>query len=87
MSSFQIGVSTFCLLSVFCSLLLSVEASIESDGFALDFDSIMDQLLTVMKVSLACSPIILIGLVLAFAREDDETEAAKTNSKVRSCKS
>ena len=55
----------------------------ESGGFLMDFDSIMDQFLVILKVGLACSPIILIGVVLAFAREDDETEAAKTNSKVR----
>eukprot|EP00937_MAST-01D_sp_MAST-1D-sp2_P003457 g3457.t1 len=46
-----------------------------------------DYLWAVLKVSLAFSPIIVIGAVLGCAKEDKEAEAAKTAaSKESSCK-
>ena len=44
-------------------------------------DEVLEQAFTVLKVLLACSPILAIVGILAFAREDDETEAAKRKVK------
>ena len=52
--------------------------------FALD--DLMDYALMSMKVALACSPIIAIGLMLAFAHEDEETEEAKRKAAPNGCK-
>ena len=54
-----------------------------------EFDTISDYLFAFAKVTVACSPIIGIGAMLFFAREDDETEAAKLEEakKSKSCKS
>lgn len=48
-------------------------------------DDLMDYAVTTMKVALACSPIIAIGLVLAFSHEDEEAEDAKRKAKA-ACK-
>ena len=44
-------------------------------------EEILDQAFTVLKVLLACSPVLAIVGILAFAREDEETEAAKRKVK------
>lgn len=51
-------------------------------------DFIADYAVPFLKVTLACSPIIVIGLMLAFAREDEEEEKAKLeHQKKNPCKS
>lgn len=47
----------------------------------MDLDWMLEQAMVVMKVTLACSPIIGIGLILALARESEEEESAKREAK------
>lgn len=53
-----------------------------------EFDTMSDYLMAFAKVTLACSPILAIGGMLFFAREDEEDEAAKVEAakKSASCK-
>jgi hypothetical protein len=44
-------------------------------------EEVLDQAMSVLKVLLAFSPILAIVGILAFAREDEETEAAKRKIK------
>ena len=44
-------------------------------------EELIDQAITVMKVLFVCSPILAIVGILAFAREDEETEEAKRKVK------
>lgn len=50
---------------------------------------ITDYVVSFLKITLACSPIILIAAMLLFAREDEEEEKAKLEAakKSKSCKS
>jgi hypothetical protein len=49
-------------------------------------DDLVDYAVAGMKLLLACSPIIGIGLVLAFAHEDEEKEEEKRKNSL-GCKS
>lgn len=55
----------------------------------LSWEQIVDYAWITLKVTIACSPIIAIGLLLATAREDEEEEKAKLEQakNSRSCKS
>lgn len=59
------------------------------DDMGFDTGTVTDHLWSFLKVGLACSPILIIFFMLAFAREDDEVEAAKIEAakKTKSCKS
>ena len=49
-----------------------------ADSGGLDVDTILyDYAIPILKVTLACSPILIIVGMLAFAREDEETENQK----------
>jgi hypothetical protein len=61
------------------ALLLSAVTTNAKDAAALE--SALELACTAAKVILACSPILAIVAVLALAREDDETEAAKRTIK------
>jgi hypothetical protein len=53
----------------------------------LDLEIVMDYGWILFKLTFACSPIIAIGLLLAFAREDEEEERAKKEQAEKiSCK-
>jgi hypothetical protein len=58
------------------------------DYAGLDLDTVMDYGWIIFKVTFACSPIIVIFLVLAYAREDEEEEKAKQeqSEKLKDCK-
>ena len=58
-------------------------------GLFFEFEDVTEFAYNFLKIGLACSPIIAVGLVLAFAREDEEEEKAKQEQakNVRSCKS
>ena len=74
------------VLAISC---LEVEGRRRDFDDDMGFDTLTDHLWTFLKVGLACSPILIIISMLAFAREDDEVEAAKIEAakKTRSCKS
>lgn len=59
------------------------------DSFDFSWDEVVDYALVALKVTVACSPLIAIGLMLALAREDDETEKEKLEhaKNSRNCKS
>mmetsp|Transcript_29555 Transcript_29555/g.62703 ORF Transcript_29555/g.62703 Transcript_29555/m.62703 type:complete len:84 (-) Transcript_29555:309-560(-) len=64
---------------VLMTLLLSTIAANAKDAVTLE--SALESAWTVTKVILACSPILAIIAVLAFAKEDEETEIAKRKVK------
>lgn len=66
-------------LGLVSSLLSIVAAEARGDGITME--SAIEYALTATKVLLACSPILAIVAVLAFAREDEETEIAKRKIK------
>jgi hypothetical protein len=68
------------------SLLLPMVAEARRASQGIELETASDYFWAGAKVVAATSPILLIVGMLACLREDDETEAAKTNSKVRSCK-
>ena len=74
-------------LLVLTSLLLPMVAEARRSSQSLELETAEDYFWAGFKLLAATSPILLIVGMLACLREDDETEAAKTNSKVRSCKS
>mmetsp|Transcript_39044 Transcript_39044/g.117347 ORF Transcript_39044/g.117347 Transcript_39044/m.117347 type:complete len:105 (-) Transcript_39044:1023-1337(-) len=78
-------------LALLCCLTKSAEARSRraSSDDALEFETTSDYAWAFLKVGLACSPIIAIGLMLACAREDEETESAKKEAakNSKSCKS
>ena len=55
----------------------------------IDFDYLLENAITAGKLVFALSPIITIGLMLAFGREDEEEERKKKElgDKLKSCKS
>ena len=69
------------------SLLLPMAVEGRRSSQSLELETTEDYVFAGLKVLAASSPILIIVGMLACLREDDETEAAKTNSKVRSCKS
>ena len=71
------------------TLLLSLGPVLAAAGNHSDLglETTSDYVWAAVKVGLACSPIIIIGGMLACIRDTDEEEAAKTNSKAPSCKS
>ena len=73
------------ILAVLC---LQVEGRRRDFDDDMGFDTVTDHLWAFLKVSLACSPILIIIFMLAFAREDDEVETAKIEAakKNGSCK-
>ena len=50
----------------------------------IDFEEFQYHTLTVLKVTMACSPILLIGFMLAMAHEDEEAEQAKRDFQKKS---
>ena len=54
----------------------------------IDLDVMLDYGYVTLKVALACSPILAIGLMLACAHENDDDEEAKRDQakKMGSCK-
>lgn len=54
----------------------------------LEMESVMDNMMVLVKVVFAMSPLIVIGLVLVLAREDEEEEKAKKElgDKLKGCK-
>lgn len=51
----------------------------------IEMESVMDNMMVLVKVLFAMSPLIVIGMVLALAREDEEEEKAK-KERVKGCK-
>ena len=47
----------------------------------METETALEYVWTLSKVIIACSPVIAIAAILVFAREDDETEAAKRKVK------
>ena len=74
------------LVLVLVALLLPMVAEARRSSQALELETNADYFWAGFKVLAATSPILLIVGMLMCLREDDEAEAAKTNSKVRSCK-
>ena len=68
-------------------LLLPMAVEARRSSQSLELETTEDYFFAALKVLAATSPLLIIVFMLAFLREDDETEAAKTNSKVKSCKS
>jgi hypothetical protein len=68
---------------------LGVEGRRKDSDYDMGFETVTDHLWTFLKVGFACSPILIIVSMLAFAREDDEVEAAKIEAakKAKSLKS
>jgi hypothetical protein len=83
----QFGSSIQSILQFIVLSLRSQLGEGKTSGPSIEFDETVDYLWSILKVTLACSPIIGIGLVLVLVREDEETEKEKSNSNVRSCKS
>ena len=69
------------------AILLPMVAEARRSSQAIELETNADYFWAGAKVLAATSPILLIVGMLVCLREDDEAEAAKTNSKVRSCKS
>ena len=44
-------------------------------------EAALENIWTVVKVIMACSPVLVIAAILIFAREDEETEVAKRKIK------
>jgi hypothetical protein len=79
-----------CLFVIIISVSwIEVEGRRRDSDYDMGFETVTDHLWTFLKVGLACSPILIIISMLAFAREDDEVEAAKVEAakKTKSCKS
>lgn len=74
-------------LLVLTALMLPMVAEARRSSQSLELETAEDYFWAGFKVLAATSPILIIVGMLACLREDDETEASKTNSKVRSCKS
>ena len=74
------------LVLALAALLLPLVAEARRSSQALELETNADYFWAGFKVLAATSPILLIVGMLMCLREDDEEEAAKTNSKVRSCK-
>ncbi len=57
--------------------------------YGLELDTAMEYAWVIFKVTFAVSPIIVIGVMLACAREDEEEEKAKKelSEKLKCCKS
>ena len=72
---------------VLAALLLPMAVEARRSSQSLELETAGDYFWAGLKVLAATSPILVIVGMLAFLREDDEAEAAKTNSKVKSCKS
>jgi hypothetical protein len=83
------NISTCMFVIILALSCLKVEGRRRDYDDDMGFDTITDHLWTFLKVGLACSPILIIISMLAFAREDDEIEAAKIEAakKTKSCKS
>jgi hypothetical protein len=47
----------------------------------MEMESALENIWTVAKVIMACSPVLAIAAILIFAREDEETEVAKRKIK------
>jgi hypothetical protein len=78
-----------CIFMIILALLcLEVEGRRRDSDDDMGFNTVTDHLWAFLKVSLACSPILIIIAMLAFAREDDEVEEAKIEAakKTKSCK-
>ena len=58
------------------------------DYYASPLELAIEYLVPIMKVSMACSPVIVICLVLVCAREDEDEEKAKQEraKAIKSCK-
>jgi len=62
-------------------LLLSIVSANAYTKDPITMELVMEYAWTTTKVLIACSPILAIFAVLAFAREDEEEEIAKRNVK------
>ena len=74
------------LVLALVALLLPMVAEARRSSQTIELETNADYFWAGFKVLAATSPILLIVGMLMCLREDDEEEAAKTNSKVRSCK-
>jgi hypothetical protein len=83
------NISPCMFMIIFAASCLEVEGRRRDSDDDMGFDTATDHLWAFLKVSLACSPILIIISILAFAREDDEVEAAKIEAakKTKSCRS
>eukprot|EP00547_Thalassionema_nitzschioides_P006490 CAMPEP_0194205268 /NCGR_PEP_ID=MMETSP0156-20130528/4583_1 /TAXON_ID=33649 /ORGANISM="Thalassionema nitzschioides, Strain L26-B" /LENGTH=83 /DNA_ID=CAMNT_0038931493 /DNA_START=20 /DNA_END=271 /DNA_ORIENTATION=- len=69
--------ASFVLLCLtLATALIQAEARKKND-VDYDFETVTDYVGAFLKVTLACSPILIIGGILFFAREDDEAEKKK----------
>jgi hypothetical protein len=79
----------FIALAVVVLIMLPTNAQAKRATDVLDHVSVTDYLMSFLKVTIACSPIIIIATILLCAREDEEEEKAKLEAakKSKSCKS
>ena len=62
-------------------LLSTIVPTVNATTDPMTMESALDYAWSITKVIIACSPILAIVAVLALAREDEETEAAKRKIK------
>mmetsp|Transcript_28907 Transcript_28907/g.33065 ORF Transcript_28907/g.33065 Transcript_28907/m.33065 type:complete len:95 (-) Transcript_28907:42-326(-) len=79
------------IIVLFIPLLLAVgvearkrSSNTKYDDYESEYESVLDYVQAFLKVTLACSPILIIGGILFFAREDGETEKAKCDARANS---